>query len=88
MDLLHDYTPIPQFRDSAAEWLIALAVATGWFLALLIVRRLIARYDARLKDKGESHFMQLVTATLSPAQVDALRMEDALTVGEMVHRAA
>jgi small-conductance mechanosensitive channel len=72
VDLLHDYTPIPQFRDSAAEWLIALAVATGWFLALLIVRRLIARYDARLKDKGESHFMQLVTTTLSHTTVTFL----------------
>jgi small-conductance mechanosensitive channel len=60
---------VPEFRDSAADWLIALAVAAAWFLALLVVRRLIRRYDDRLRRRGDLHVMQLLSATLSRTTV-------------------
>ncbi len=65
MDALHEYAPVPEFADSTLDWLLALGVATGWFVALLVIRRLIKRYDARLEQKPDADLMALLTATLS-----------------------
>ena len=72
MDVLHEYVPVPEFNDSAADWLIALSVAAAWFFALLIVRRLIRRYNERLQRRGDSNLMQLLAATLSRTTVTFL----------------
>lgn len=65
VEALNEYEPIPEFADTAIDWVIALGIAAAWFLALLVIRRLIRRYDARLKLKPAPNAMQLLTATLS-----------------------
>jgi small-conductance mechanosensitive channel len=67
---LTEYTPVPEFfSDSIVEWLIALGIAVAWFLAMLAIRRLIRRYDARLKRNSDADLMELLTATLSRTSI-------------------
>jgi small-conductance mechanosensitive channel len=69
VDLMNQYTPVPEFADSALDWLIAVGITAAWFLAMLAVRRIIRLYDARLKLKPEADFMELLTSTLSRTAV-------------------
>jgi small-conductance mechanosensitive channel len=62
---LAEYKPVPEFADTLTDWLIALSIAVAWFAAMLAVRRLVRRYDSRLKGKPEPDLMELVTGTLS-----------------------
>lgn len=94
MDLLEEYVPVPEFADSAGDWLVALAIAAAWFLALLVTRRVIRRYDARLRQRDDSHVMQLLTATLSRTTITFLLILSAeagfatLTPSGMITRVA
>jgi small-conductance mechanosensitive channel len=69
LDILREYAPVPEFADSTLDWLVALAITAAWFFALLVIRRLIRRYNARLKDRPHSSVMELLTATLSRTAV-------------------
>lgn len=65
-EVLHEYEPVPAFANSLIDWLIALGVAAAWFLALFAVRRLIRRYNRRLKEREpELGLPEVFTATLS-----------------------
>jgi len=65
MDLLRVNLRIPEFSNSLLDWLIALGVASAWFLALLAIRRLIRRYHRRLVPQPKVSFAEVLTATFS-----------------------
>jgi small-conductance mechanosensitive channel len=65
MDALDEYQPVPEFQDSMRDWLIALGITVAWLAAMITIRRLIRLYDARLRNKPDVDFMEIVTSTLS-----------------------
>ena len=70
MDVEHVlHEPIPEFENSLIDWLIALAVAVAWFVALLAIRRLIRRYNRRLEQEPQLRLPEVFTATFSRTTV-------------------
>jgi small-conductance mechanosensitive channel len=61
--------PVPEFSDSFLEWLMAVGITAAWFVTLLIVRRLIRAYDARLKLKPDADLWAVATSTLGRTSV-------------------
>lgn len=72
MDVLHENLRIPEFSNSLLDWLIALGVAAAWFIALLIIRRLIRRFHDRLEPQPEVRVAEVFTATFSRTSVLAM----------------
>jgi hypothetical protein len=48
MDVLDQFLSLPIFRNSFADWLMALSLSVALFFALLTARRLVRKYHARL----------------------------------------
>ena len=69
MESVNDFLSLPLFRNSLAEWLVALALGTGLFLVLLVARRVIRRHHARLKEAPGTQLMELPLEVLSRTTV-------------------
>lgn len=69
MEALDEYEPVPEFSDSIRDWLIALGITLAWLAALLAIRHVIRLYGARLREKPDVDYMELVTSTLSRTSV-------------------
>jgi len=65
VDVLHENLRIPEFSNSLLDWLIAVSVAAVWFIALLIIRRLIRRYHRRLAPQPRMSLPEIFTAAFS-----------------------
>lgn len=69
MDVLHESLRIPEFSNSLLDWLIALAVATAWLIALVISRRVIRRFHDRLAPQPEVRLAEVFTAAFSRTSI-------------------
>lgn len=65
MNLLRENLRIPEFSNSLLDWLIAVAVAAVWFIAFLVIRRLIRRYHRRLVPQPKVGIAEVFTAAFS-----------------------
>jgi len=79
VDVLRDNLRIPEFSNSLLDWLIALGVASAWFIALLAIRHLIRRYHRRLAPQPQVSFAEVLTATFSRTSVIAILIAAAET---------
>jgi small-conductance mechanosensitive channel len=64
VDILHENAPVPDFRNSYLDWVIAIAITAAWIAALFVIRRLIRLYHARLLKTPDVSFIQVLTAAL------------------------
>ena len=69
MEALDKYKPIPEFANTTFDWLVALAIAAAWFLALLALRRLIRRYHERRTARPQTDVIEVVAATLGRTSI-------------------
>jgi small-conductance mechanosensitive channel len=69
MDVLDQLLALPIFRNSLADWLIALSVMVALFFALLTARRLVRKYHAKLLDTDRTELAEIPVEVLSRTTV-------------------
>jgi small-conductance mechanosensitive channel len=69
MDVLNELWMLPIFRNSVVDWLLAAALATLLFLALISARRLIRNYHRRLLQTERTEIAEVPVEVLSRTTV-------------------
>jgi small-conductance mechanosensitive channel len=69
MDVLNQLLSLPIFRNSFADWLMALSLALALFFVLLTARRLVRKYHARLLSTDRTEWAEIPVEVLSQTTV-------------------
>lgn len=69
MDVLHELIKLPIFRNSFADWLLAVGLAATLFIVLLSARRLVRAYHQRLLKTEHTEIAEVPAEVLSRTSV-------------------
>src|SRR5687767_5617718 len=69
MDVLNQFLSLPIFRNSLADWLMALSLAVALFFALLAARKVVRKYHAKLLGTDRTELAQIPIEVLSRTTV-------------------